>query len=134
MPTLMFDPEALHRAILNVVTNAIDACDPTDSTSGEAKNWVKISTVHEDGVNVVQVIVEDNGQGIDPDELENIFAVFVSHKGGRGTGLGLPVSRKIMEEHGGQIHVASTSGEGSRFVLELPATAVPPDAQSQAAK
>jgi signal transduction histidine kinase len=131
MPTLMFDPEALHRAILNVVNNAIEACDQTDSSGGEAKNWVKVSTVHEDGVNVVQVIVEDNGQGIDSDELENIFTVFVSHKGGRGTGLGLPVSRKIMEEHGGQIHVSSTSGEGSRFVLELPATTVHPESPSR---
>jgi two-component system NtrC family sensor kinase len=132
MPMLTFDPEALHRAILNVVTNAIDACrqvdskegvdskDGADSKNGEAKNWVRISTNHEDGADHVQVIVEDNGQGIDPDELENIFAVFVSHKGGRGTGLGLPVSRKIMEEHGGQIHLTSTLGEGSKFILELP--------------
>lgn len=133
MPVLMFDPEALHRAILNVVTNAIDACGQFDSTNrvdskyeGDlkdkaTKNWVRISTHHEDGADHVQVIVEDNGQGIAPDELENIFAVFVSHKGGRGTGLGLPVSRKIMEEHGGQIHLTSTLGEGSKFILELPA-------------
>jgi len=123
MPTLMFDPEALHRAILNVVTNAIDACAQADLSDGESRCRVKVSTVHGDGANVVRVIVEDNGQGIAPDELENIFAVFVSHKGGRGTGLGLPVSRKIIEEHGGQIHVDSTFGEGSRFVLELPANA-----------
>ena len=127
MPMLTFDPEALHRAILNVVTNAIDACrqidskDEANSKNEDSKNWVKISTNHENGADHVQVIVEDNGQGIDPDELENIFAVFVSHKGGRGTGLGLPVSRKIMEEHGGQIHLTSTLGEGSKFILELPA-------------
>ncbi|MEO2046956.1 MAG: ATP-binding protein [Pirellulales bacterium] len=127
MPMLTFDPEALHRAILNVVTNAIDACrqldskDGADSKNGESKNWVRISTNHEDGADHVQVIVEDNGQGIDPEELENIFAVFVSHKGGCGTGLGLPVSRKIMEEHGGQIHLTSKLGEGSKFILELPA-------------
>jgi len=120
MPMLMFDSEALHRAILNVVTNAIDACEQSDPIAGELKNWVKVSTNHEDGTDHVQVIVEDNGQGIDSDELENIFSVFVSHKGGRGTGLGLPVSRKIMEEHGGQIHLTSTLGAGSQFILELP--------------
>lgn len=131
MPSLMFDPEALNRAILNVVTNAIDACDLADTMDGETGCWVKVSTVYEDEMNIVQVIVEDNGQGIDPDELENVFAVFVSHKGGRGTGLGLPVSRKIMEEHGGQIHVTSTPGEGSRFILELPATAVVSESMSR---
>jgi light-regulated signal transduction histidine kinase (bacteriophytochrome) len=48
--------------------------------------------------------------------------VFVSRKGGRGTGLGLPVSQKILEEHGGRIRVESKLGEGSRFTIEFPAT------------
>jgi len=64
---------------------------------------------------------EDNGGGISPEEIENIFSLFVSHKGNRGTGLGLPVSDKIMKEHGGRIHVESEVGRGSRFTLELPA-------------
>jgi signal transduction histidine kinase len=74
--------------------------------------------------NVVRVVVQDNGSGIAPEELERIFALFVSHKGGRGTGLGLPVSLKILKEHGGTIHVDSTPGEGSKFTLELPAIPV----------
>ena len=60
--------------------------------------------------------------GITPDDLEAIFNIFISRKGGRGTGLGLPVSRKIMEEHGGQILVDSQPGEGSTFTLELSTT------------
>ena len=48
-------------------------------------------------------MVEDNGIGIPPEDIENIFSLFVSHKGSRGTGLGLPVSEKIVKEHGGRI-------------------------------
>ena len=126
MPILLFDPEAMHRALLNVVTNAIDACDERP----EAR--VIVSTKYDDGQKLAQVIVEDNGAGIAPDDLEAIFTVFVSRKGGRGTGLGLPVSRKILEEHGGQIHVDSTLGQGSRFTLDLPATPPAPEGDAAA--
>jgi signal transduction histidine kinase len=121
MPTLLFDPEALHRAILNIVTNAIDACDENEN------GRVVVSSRYDDAAKLAQVVVEDNGAGIAPDDLEAIFTVFVSRKGGRGTGLGLPVSRKILEEHGGQIRVESTVGKGSRFTLELPATPTTPE-------
>ena len=116
MPSLMFDPEALHRAILNVVTNAIDACDEAE------QGRVTVSTRYDDDAKLAQIVVEDNGGGIAPDDIEAIFTVFVSRKGGRGTGLGLPVTRKILEEHGGQVRVESTVGQGSKFILELPAT------------
>ncbi|HMP07743.1 MAG TPA: HAMP domain-containing sensor histidine kinase, partial [Lacipirellulaceae bacterium] len=115
MPTLMFDPEAMHRAVLNVVTNAIDACDEKDD------GRVTVSTRYDDARKLALIVVEDNGAGIAPDDIEAIFMVFVSRKGGRGTGLGLPVTRKILEEHGGQVLVDSTLGQGSRFTLELPA-------------
>ena len=116
MPSLMFDPEAIHRAILNIVTNAIDACDESE------QGRVTVATRYDDDAKVAQITIEDNGAGIAPDDLEAIFTVFVSRKGGRGTGLGLPVTRKIFEEHGGQVRVESTVGQGSRFTLELPAT------------
>jgi two-component system NtrC family sensor kinase len=123
MPTLMFDPEALHRAILNVVTNAIDACEEKE------QGRVIVASRYDDVAKLAQVSIEDNGAGIAPDDIESIFTVFVSRKGGRGTGLGLPVSRKILEEHGGQIHVESAVGQGSRFTLELPATPIPPEGE-----
>jgi signal transduction histidine kinase len=116
MPTLMFDPESMHRAILNVVTNAIDACHDSD------EGRVEVSTQYSDEERTARVQVVDNGSGIDPEDLEKIFAAFVSRKGGRGTGLGLPVSQKILQEHGGRIRLESELGEGSRFTLEFPAT------------
>ena len=121
MPTLMFDPEAMHRAILNIITNAIDACH--DREGGR----VEVSTQHSQAENMARVAVVDNGSGIEPDDLDKIFAVFISRKGGRGTGLGLPVSQKILEEHNGRIRVESTLNEGSRFTLEFPAIAPQPN-------
>ncbi|MFO0892975.1 MAG: HAMP domain-containing sensor histidine kinase [Isosphaeraceae bacterium] len=62
----------------------------------------------------------DNGVGIDEAEVDSIFQVFSSSKGSRGTGLGLPVSQKIVREHGGKISVTSAPGRGSTFTIELP--------------
>jgi signal transduction histidine kinase len=119
MPTLMFDPESMHRAALNVITNAIDACHEREN------GRVEVSTQYSHAERMARVQVLDNGSGIEKDDLEKIFAVFVSRKGGRGTGLGLPVSQKILEEHGGRIRLESTVGEGSRFTLEFPAITPP---------
>ncbi|QEG35015.1 ATP-binding protein [Bythopirellula goksoeyrii] len=115
MPLLLFDFEAMHRALLNVVTNAIDASEESDGPQ------VTVTTSFDPTEKTARLVVTDNGAGISPDDLDAIFHVFVSRKGGRGTGLGLPVSRKILEEHGGQILVDSTPGKGSSFTLELPA-------------
>ena len=114
LPTLTFDPEGLHQAILNVVTNALDACD------GRPNAEVQVSSNYLADEGIAQVIVEDNGVGIDEADLHKVFTMFESKKGGRGTGLGLPVSQKILQEHGGEIHVESTPEVGSRFTLALP--------------
>jgi two-component system NtrC family sensor kinase len=120
LPTLTFDPEGIHRAVLNVVANAIDACETSeepDATQGR----VTVSTSYDTAANMARITVEDTGQGIPAEEIEHVFSLFVSHKGNRGTGLGLPVSDKIMKEHGGRITLDSEVGQGSRFTLELPA-------------
>jgi signal transduction histidine kinase len=115
MPILSFDGEGMHRAILNVVTNAIDACE------GIEDGLVKITTEYCAGEQVARVIVQDNGIGIPADDMRKIFSVFESRKGSRGTGLGLPVSKKILQEHSGDILVESEPEVGSRFILQLPA-------------
>jgi signal transduction histidine kinase len=114
MPQLLFDPEALSRAILNVVTNALDAVE------GRSGATVSIRVTCDTEDERVRVTVSDNGEGMTPDTIAEIFNLFVSTKGARGTGLGLTVSRKILREHGGDIHVSSQPGEGSTFVLEFP--------------
>lgn len=119
MPVLLFDPEGMHRAVLNVVSNAVDACQDL----GESR--VDIETRYDATQAMAFIRVADNGSGIEKNDLEKIFTVFVSHKGGRGTGLGLPVSQKILQEHGGRIRVESNTGAGSIFTLELPATTPP---------
>ncbi len=112
---LVFDADGLHRAILNVVTNAIDACER------RANGAVRVAVEHDLAAGQLRIEVVDNGAGIESDDLERIFVAFESRKGHRGTGLGLPVSRKILREHGGDIRVASELGVGSRFLLVLPA-------------
>jgi len=118
IPRLKFDPDGLHRAILNVVTNAIDACDCVDN------GCVVVSTELAKDTDMLQVVVSDNGRGIPTEDIDKMFGLFVSRKGGRGTGLGLPVSKKILREHGGDIRVESDVGRGSRFILEWPALPV----------
>jgi two-component system, NtrC family, sensor kinase len=120
VPMLVFDPEGIHRAALNVVTNAIDAC-ADNAELGRPAGSVRVSTRYDVQGPVAQIVVADNGQGIDADDLQDIFSLFVSRKGSRGTGLGLPVSQKILKEHGGRIVVESQPGHGSTFILEFPA-------------
>ncbi|MGE0759326.1 MAG: ATP-binding protein, partial [Pirellulaceae bacterium] len=115
LPELMFDPELMHRAILNLATNAIDACESRD----EGRVVVSVSYASEKSS--LTIAVEDNGEGISPDDIAKIFTVFESRKGARGTGLGLPVSQKILREHGGDVYVTSQLGVGSRFTAEFPA-------------
>ncbi len=127
LPQLTFDSEGIHRAVLNVVSNAIDACaDSGDETeeSESAAGRVTVSTCYRPVDGQVAITIEDNGQGIPAAEIEHVFSLFVSHKGSRGTGLGLPVSDKIMKEHGGRITVQSEVGRGSTFTLEMPANLV----------
>ena len=118
---MAFDPEGIHRAVLNLVTNAIDACE--ESEHGR----VEVKTGYDQDQGMLRVEVQDNGVGLDPEQRKRIFQVFVSGKGHRGTGLGLAVSQKILQEHGGEITVDSQPGQGSRFTLHWPA--LPPEAE-----
>jgi signal transduction histidine kinase len=107
------DPEGIHRALLNIVGNALDAAE------GRPEPKVTVGTRPGDE-GWVRIIVLDNGVGIPPDKVADIFRPFVSTKGARGTGLGLPVSRKVLLEHGGDIVVQSQVNVGSKFTLKLP--------------
>jgi len=112
IPVIFADPEGIHRALLNIAGNALDAVEGRDSPQ------VTIGTRADDAW--ARIVVLDNGVGIAAEQLKDIFKPFISTKGSRGTGLGLPVSRKILREHGGDISVQSQPGVGTKFTLRLP--------------
>jgi signal transduction histidine kinase len=112
LPRILADPQGIHRCLLNLLTNAIDALD-------EEGGEVKIST-EKHGEGEVLITVEDNGSGIPEEICQRIFDVFFSTKGSQGTGLGLAVTKKIIEEHGGSIEVQSKEDQGTKFSIQLP--------------
>ncbi|APZ91119.1 ATP-binding protein [Fuerstiella marisgermanici] len=114
VPLAEFDHEGIHRAVLNIVINAIDAVSERDD------GIVVLQTSYDRGTDVMLVAVTDNGPGIPKEQRQVVFNVFESSKGSRGTGIGLPVSRKIIREHGGKIKIEGAPGEGTRFVLSWP--------------
>ena len=111
------DPEGIHRCLLNLVTNAIDACINIDITQRQGR--VLLRTLKTEGW-AVEFQVVDNGCGMDEETKEKIFQRFFSTKGSRGTGLGLMITKKIIDEHEGAIEFDSEKGKGTRFVIRLP--------------
>jgi len=114
MPLVPADPDGVHKALLNIVSNALDAVEEREEP------YVGVQTLLEAGGQWARIVVLDHGPGIPPEQVTEIFKPFVSTKGARGTGLGLPVSRKIFREHGGDVQVESKVGKGSKFILRLP--------------
>jgi hypothetical protein len=103
------DSDQIHQVLLNLLLNAVQAID----TNGKV-----IVTLRSEG-NAAIVEVADNGRGISPDQLPNIFRPFYTTKGD-GTGLGLSLARRIVEDHQGRIDVSSTLGKGTTFSVVLP--------------
>ena len=114
MPTIRCRAARIHQVVVNLLTNAIDACAEEDGV-------VTVHTETEPEVMGVRIDIQDNGCGIDAAIRERIFDPFFTTKPiGQGTGLGLSISYGIIQEHGGRIEVDSSPGEGSRFTVHLP--------------
>jgi len=107
------DESGIKRCLINLVGNAIDAC-------GDSGGRVQIEAGPAATDGLLALRVRDNGCGMDASAREKIFAPFFSTKGSKGTGLGLAVTKKIVEEHGGTIQVQSAPGAGTEFTLLLP--------------
>ncbi len=105
------DHRQLYRALLNLVGNALEACEREGGT-------VSVSTARDD--KSWRITVADTGPGIPEAILPRLFEAFVSSKGSAGTGLGLACTKKIAEQHGGAVEVRSEPGAGAQFTLVLP--------------
>ena len=111
------DPELIHRCLLNLVNNAIDACKSENSPSKSKK--VQVRTQKKRGW-AVEYQVVDNGSGMTKEVKEKIFQRFFSTKGSAGTGIGLMISKKIIDGHKGVIEVESDVKIGSKFIIRIP--------------
>jgi signal transduction histidine kinase len=109
LPEVEHDSDQIHQVLLNLLLNALQAID---------KNGEVTVSVQKQGMHVF-VEVADNGRGIPPENLPNIFRPFFTTKGD-GTGLGLSLARRIVEDHQGRIDVTSTLGKGTKFKVVLP--------------
>jgi signal transduction histidine kinase len=110
--SLMGDAVQITRAIQNVIINAIQA-------SGDCKGTVEVSCIRKDFY--VDVRIADTGQGISPEQIARIFDPYFTTKQGKsGTGLGLFITRKVVDDHNGSIKVDSTPGIGTTITIRLP--------------
>jgi two-component system, NtrC family, sensor kinase len=125
MPPIMVDPNLIHQALMNLLTNAIEAVEPN---IGAVTVRVAFNESRPDP-NVpgamlrpaATITVIDNGPGVKEDKLAWIFEPFNTTKGLKGTGLGLAVTKRIVYEHKGRIRLESTPGKGASFRIILPA-------------
>jgi two-component system, NtrC family, sensor kinase len=112
-PPIAVDADGLHQAVLNLLMNAIDAVEPVHGV-------VTLSSAYDPVTQTAVIEVQDNGVGIAERDQKRIFEPFFSTKGQRGTGLGLAVTKKIVEEHRGTVELESKVGQGTTFRLRLP--------------
>ena len=114
------DRNGIHRVLLNLISNAIDAClfDPDTTKAWQVVLRTKLESDGEPGPTFL-LEVSDNGVGMTDEQKAKLFSRFFSTKGGRGTGLGLLVSQKIIKELGGEIFVESQEGRGTTFSVRL---------------
>jgi signal transduction histidine kinase len=109
------DGTYVHSALINIMENAMDAC--ARDKSKEAHRIVFAVRKRKGKINFD---VSDNGIGMDSETREKLFTPFFSTKGRRGTGLGLFISNAVIEQHGGEIIVKSTPGQGTLFRIMIP--------------
>jgi signal transduction histidine kinase len=118
IPKVMGDSHQLKQAFFNLINNASQAMSEKGTLS------LRIRPFSKNGSGYIKVEVEDTGNGIDPDDLHNIFNPFYSAKESN-LGLGLPIVHKIITSHRGQIEVDNHPGKGVNFIITLPAIPSP---------
>ncbi|MFI4892497.1 MAG: sensor histidine kinase [Phycisphaerales bacterium JB058] len=118
----LVDGPLIKQAVLNLLLNALQAMGEPDkqgSKQGTREIYMRTELGEDDGHPVARLRVADTGPGMDSETVTRIFTPYFTTKSG-GTGLGLPTSRRIVEEHGGRIEVHSEQDRGTEFTLVLP--------------
>jgi len=111
LPRIACAPSQINQVLLNLLTNAAQAIDGLGRI--QIRSWADEQGIH--------ISLQDNGRGMPSEVMAKIFDPFFTTKPvGQGTGLGLSISYKIVQDHGGQIRVASEPGRGTRFLISLP--------------
>jgi signal transduction histidine kinase len=118
LPDIMADSIQIEQVILNLLHNAIEAM--TATSGGLRELSVASRRTHADQL---EIRVSDTGQGLPPDTGDRVFDTFYSTKAG-GMGLGLAISRSIVEAHGGQFWTESKADAGATFCFSLPVTGI----------
>jgi signal transduction histidine kinase len=113
--TMDVDADYLHAALVNILENAVDACQKDQR---KPTHRIDFTMAGQDGE--IVFTVADDGIGMDGDTRDQIFSLFYSTKGRKGTGLGLFIANRIVGQHGGSIAVESTPGQGAAFRVTLP--------------
>ncbi len=116
LPNVAADEKQLQQVFINLVTNSADAIKAKGNIV--IKSYTEASVKHKEGEMAV-VSISDNGVGISPEDLSKIFNPFFTRKA-EGTGLGLPITQRIMHQHGGVIDVESSIGVGTTFYVKIP--------------
>lgn len=119
-PDVFLDPDRIRQALLNLLTNAHEAIASRPDNRGGA-----VTVTVDNGSETTTIEVTDDGPGVSPEVVYKMFDLFFTAKAA-GTGLGLPIVRKIVEAHGGTIDAESRPGEGATFVMRLPRPAEKP--------
>jgi signal transduction histidine kinase len=114
---VQIDPAGIHQCLLNLVTNAIDACLDTAPEDGAQRITLSVRALNDGGVCYQ---VADTCCGMDKRTKARLFQRFFTTKGQRGTGIGLMLTRNIVHRHNGNIAVTSQPGQGARFTINLP--------------
>ena len=124
LPPVVADPTQMHQLLLNLVGNAVKFARPGVAPVVSVRGRVDAASETGEGSAVVTLEVEDNGIGFDERHAERIFQPFQRLHGRsayEGTGIGLAIARRVVDRHGGTIEVHSRAGEGTTFVVRLPA-------------
>jgi len=112
-------PRALFQVFVNLIKNALDAVECRGP-----RGSVKVHVSRDEADSAIEIVVEDNGSGVKHEDLRRVFEPFFTTKEvGRGTGLGLPISARIVERCGGTIRIESEPDSGTRVCVVLPITA-----------